>query len=138
MPCHTNDHDEKAIERAIKTVGCKPPQIKEGGTRLYCRGVQQMVAFYHELHEKKQTPACKSIQSIYEWYKETDKSKQTRKNYSKMVLYFHFEEYYFKEIVYLKEYSTESLIGNIGGYIGKFSVIIMINALHFCLNIRQK
>ena len=52
---------------------------------------------------------------MYDWYKEMDRPKRGRR---KVSLNFYFVDDYFKVIMYLKAYSTESLIGNIGGYIG--------------------
>ena len=118
-PCHASRSDEHAIERAVKEIGCRPRYIKLEGHEKVCTSAENTTAFENELHKKEschqKTPACESIKSMYDWYKEMDRPKRGRR---KVSLNFYFVDDYFKVITYLKAYSTESLIGNIGGYIG--------------------
>ena len=118
-PCHASRSDKHAIERAVKEIGCRPRYIKLESHEKVCTSAENTTAFENELHKKEschqKTPACESIKSMYDWYKEMDRPNRGRR---KVSLSFYFVDDYFKVITYLKAYSTESLIGNIGGYIG--------------------
>ena len=86
-----------------------------------CKTAKSITDFEKELVKKEsrhqKTPACESIRSMYDWYKESDLNEPKTEKRT-VSLHFHFVDDYFKIIRYLKAYSTESLIGNIGGYIG--------------------
>ena len=118
-PCQASRSDKHAIERAVKEIGCRPRYIKFESHEKVCTSAENTTAFENELHKKEschqKTPACESIKSMYDWYKEMDRPTRGRR---KVSLNFLFVDDYFKVITYLKAYSTESLIGNIGGYIG--------------------
>ena len=120
-PCHASQSDKHDIERAVKEVGCKPRYIMLTNHVENCTTAKSITDFEKELVKKEsrhqKTPACESIRSMYDWYKESDLNEPKTEKRT-VSLHFHFVDDYFKIIRYLKAYSTESLIGNIGGYIG--------------------
>ena len=117
-PCTAGNYDEKVIQNAVKSVGCRPPLIKVGTEIPICTQRQEFYKFGYALEAKEQTPPCKAIKSIYDWYKEYDHSKHGWLQENQMLLRFQFVENFYKEVIYLQEYTIETLIGNTGGYIG--------------------
>ena len=67
------------------------------------------------------------IQSMSEWHGEEDQTYwKNNKNWnaSKLIHEVYFEDVIFKEIQYLKKYTEDSLMGNVGGIIGKMEILI--------------
>ena len=117
-PCHDKDYDSYVIEKATRLVGCKFHASTAIKTIPFCNTSSQIRAFNYEL--TNQIPPCRRLISAYEWYTETDKSDENKNiNTSLVDLTIHYPNDFYKELIYTQEYSFESLIGNIGGYIGK-------------------
>ena len=78
------------------------------------------------------------IQSMSEWHGEEDQTywKNIENwNASKLIHEIYFEDVIFKEIQYLKKYTEDSLMGNVGGIIG--NIEILINDMFFKIYIFQ-
>ena len=125
-PCIEGPYDEKIIQNTIEKVGCAPAYLKANNSTRQCIETDYL-AFIDELMEKDHPPPCDAIESINEWHKRSkiricnDKNDTDCARSKNTVLFIniHFMDDIFKEIVYTKVYSVESLIANIGGYIGK-------------------
>ena len=79
---------------------------------------------------KEYPPPCESIQGLYEWHGEGDKA-AIRKfchrygnncENSDLIVEIIFTNEFYKEIVYSKKYTFETLIGNTGGYVGTLKI----------------
>ena len=130
-PCIEGPYDDKIIQKTIKRIGCAPAFLKAKNTTTLCNGMDYL-AFIDELKEKDHPPPCKTIKSMDEWHKTSKKEictkfhtqKCTRyETLKKILIHIHFLDDVFKEIVYTKVYSLESLVANIGGYVGKLNKI---------------
>jgi hypothetical protein len=116
-PCHDENHDEEIIRKAIANVKCKPRFIKTEDKAKFCETRSEHKSFYYQIHIEKQIPPCRSLQSIYDWYEE-ENLPQLPGELPRMDLIFAYEHDFYKEMIYLRGYTVESLIGNAGGYIG--------------------
>ena len=121
-PCHTQNHDQQVIKRATKLLECKYHDFDTANATRFCQKWSQVKAFKYELSKNIKNPPCRSLVSAYDWYKEDDLSKGY-KGEPKINLIFHYPDHFYKEIIYNKEYSFESLVGNIGGYIGNVNFL---------------
>ena len=113
------NHDQYVVDHIVSSVGCRPPHWKSQHKVPLCRSQKEMKSVLPPL-EKHQflnfVPPCRSITNFPFSYSEMDE----------MVL--RFPEYFqitmtcadptFKNIAQVKEYSTQTLIGNTGGYLG--------------------
>jgi len=135
IPCVDGQYDEQRLQEAIQTIGCKPAVIEIGNRTKHCDTIEKYTRFEEELISHDHAPPCKVIQSINELHGErlikTNEEKSKRKKQpilreakSILAIEIHFTNDVFKEIIYLKAYSIESLIGNAGGYIGKFDTAL--------------
>ena len=118
QPCHDKDYDNYVIQKATKLVGCQFHVSNAMKNIPFCNTSSQISAFKYELTNK--IPPCRRLISAYEWYTESDRSDDNENmNTSLVDLTIHYPNDFYKELIYTQEYSFESLIGNIGGYIGK-------------------
>ena len=113
------NHDQYVVDHIVSNVGCRPPHWESKHKVRLCRSQQEMKSVLPPL-EKHQflnfVPPCRSITNFPFSYSELDE----------MIL--RFPEYFqitmtcadptFKNIAQVKEYSTQTLIGNTGGYLG--------------------
>ena len=125
LPCIDRQYDNTIIQHAMETIGCKHSGIKLGSETPICKTRKEFMEFQYELYEKEHSPPCESVQSMYQWIEEADwtiKCNNTAKQFCKngrLTVQINFSDDLYKEIIYLKAYTIESLIGNTGGYIGK-------------------
>ena len=78
---------------------------------------------------------CQSIESLTYDYSETkgvDKSQESR-----FMVIVHFPNLKYRQIEHVQEYDLESLLGNIGGYIGLFLGYSLINFPKFICDLRN-
>ena len=78
---------------------------------------------------------CKSIESLNYDYSETKGISQD--NPSKFMVLVHFPNLKYRQITHVQEYDTESLVGNIGGYIGLFLGYSRINFPRFFIKLLE-
>ena len=133
-PCHSENHDQGIINRATKLVGCKYHAFDTTSNTTFCRTLSQVQAFNYEVRRNIKTPPCRSLVSVYDWYTEEDLSKFNRGE-PKIELTINYPDHLYKEFIYKKEYSIESLVGNIGGYIGNtnhFLIVLIHNRTFDC------
>ena len=113
--------DKQRIERAIESIGCKPVYVKSQINRPVCRQLEQISDYLMEMQRENTIPPCKSIQSLFDWYEDYNLSDLTwRQENSSLELNLYALQDYYKEIIYQRSYGIEALIGNTGGYIGRF------------------
>ena len=135
MPCIDGTYDEILVQNTAKSIGCIPSFIKLiNGTQI-CQSKEANSMFENELYEKEHPPPCKRIKSMYQWHKATQTLKDGRidtkpfkkicriERNKKFSITIHFLDGIYKEIVYKKMYTIETLIGNSGGYIGKYAMV---------------
>ena len=135
-PCVQGEYDSLRIQYAMKKVGCRPSIIETGKETKICETMQEYNRFEEQLTSDDFPPPCKEMESLDEWHgeriidteKELDEIRKRNKLLRKPKPILNIEIYFtddiFKEVIYLKAYSIESLLGNVGGYIGKFNTIL--------------
>ena len=139
IPCVDIQYDEHRIQEAIKTIGCKPSVIEIGNGTKHCDTLEEYNRFEEELALQDYAPPCREIQSLNAWHGEdamTQKHVDVLRSHNGilrngkyiLLIQVHFTNDIFKEVIYLKAYTIESLIGNAGGYIGKFHKVLYRNA----------
>ena len=116
-PCYDGNYDQHILERATRLVGCMYHVINTTETIPYCKRADQIDAFDLELAKQTRTNPCTSLRSAYDWYGEIDEL-QHYHGEPLLELKINYPDDFYKEVIYTREYSFESLIGNIGGYIG--------------------
>ena len=97
--------------------------------------MEQLMHFYYDdwLTPKKGTYPfpCQTIETLTYDYSESigiDK-----RNQSRFMVLVHFPNLKYREIIHVQEYDIESLVGNIGGYIGLFLGYSLINFPKFII-----
>ena len=130
-PCISDyEYDEKIIKETIESFGCKLPNIDPRNNASICKDKMLSSKFFNALYKKQHHPPCHRIQTInimdkeYETFeKKKDNDEQASKIIRKLNHRINFEDNYFKEMIYIKDYTFLSLFANAGGYIGKLSEI---------------
>ena len=75
---------------------------------------------------------CQTIENLS--YEYTEKSGEDARNQSRFMVLVHFPSLKYRQIVHVQEYDIESLVGNIGGYIGLFLGYSLINFPRFVMS----
>ena len=127
--------DEKILEKFMSVVGCKPPHWDIIGDQQPCAKPGKMQMFGQPFVEwipnvpsmqilDDLPPPCQDILEIHYEYSETkwDKAEfaglDVETDFFEVNLAFPSSTY--KEIIHVKEYDADSLVGYVGGYIGMF------------------
>ena len=143
-PCIEEEYDDQITLITAKEVGCKHPVSKISYQN--CSNKEDIEKFNHELYDVDPTikylPPCRSLISLSEWqgedsiqcksfcqFNDEKDKKKKEENIAKCMsrceksqglgIQIIFNDYIFREVVYSKVISVESLLGNSGGYIGK-------------------
>ena len=119
-PCVKGNYDSEIEKSLIADLKCKPPTIQPGSNVSDCKGLDNL-NFQNILMNNDHPPPCKKIHSISVREGEEDQAWWSNGNNDepKMMVEIYFDDEEFKEIQYVKDYTTISLVGNTGGYIGK-------------------
>ena len=133
--CIDGPYDEMVLQRVIQSIGCKPAFIKSmNGTKL-CKSKEEILSFEKVLYKTKHPPPCKCIKSVYETQTTTQtpigrkiSSKPNlshcngaKKAINRFSITIRILDDIYKETVYSKLYTIETMVGNTGGYIGKWA-----------------
>ena len=129
-PCNKEwkTDDEKILTRIMNKVGCEPPHWKLHSHFPTCDTMEKMKSSSIPPAFNLDTNLLKNLDSpCHQIYvithdsvrKETTYWKQRRKNVTRMIK-FDFRMRYYEEISHIRLYDAESLVGNVGGYIGLF------------------
>ena len=130
-PCLDGPYDEQAIQYAVTTIGCKSSLLEIGNEKKLCDTLEDFKKLHLQLISNDQPHPCTQIQSMNEWQEEKLVLNSTSfefrtlrvSNSTTLVIEINFLDDFYKEFIYLKAYTLESLIGNAGGYIGKYNVM---------------
>ena len=123
------DLDRKHFEGISRVLPCRPPYIMQANELVPCRSQEEMLECHFLLldHlEKLKYPPCRSVKKMDIHYLELDLPQRER---SSITMRATFIDQTYTEIVRVKAFDMNALIGNIGGYIGIFvgySLIMMI------------
>ena len=147
----TTDYDSKIKESVYQQVGCRPFYINKTSVQDICNTKEQMseiskklLSFFHRSSGGEiGIPPCTEVQRIqiehvsepsyYTTYDEINQNFQrhNKTNDTWFEIRYDIQTDTFKEIKQNRAYTTQSLIGNVGGYLGLligFSFIDIINA----------
>ena len=117
-------YDERIMERTITEVGCRPPTTKVGISYPLCNATQDRQFKKKLVDDAFHPPPCASIQSMSETNEEEDQRWMLNQkhpwNQSMLIHEIYFQDNIYKEIEYMRKYTWESLIGNVGGVIGRY------------------
>lgn len=127
QPCIAEkEYDNIAIQETVEAFGCKLPNIDIENNASICNGKVISSKFYNAIFKNQHRPPCQGIQTINIEDKEFEtmerkktNEKKASKVLRKLVHRIYFEDDYFKEMIYIKDYTFLSLFANVGGYIGK-------------------
>ena len=157
-PClhHTNfDNDYK--DRLMEEIGCVPPYWKTTRNFSQCQSQTQMKMFAREAFKayngnmedvrdivqpcielKKITYSHTDTEYESKSYKEYFPGLEPKYNESSTAFFIDFSNSDFKEIKEVEAFGIESLVGNVGGYIGLFLGLSIIQLPTFCVFWGQK
>ena len=134
-PCIEGWYDDVILKSAMRASGCKSSVIITNDSYPICNTTQSFLEFNMAWKVKEYPPPCESIQGLYEWHGEGDKAAirkfchrygNTCEN-SDLIVEIIFTNEFYKEIVYSKKYTFETLIGNTGGYVGTLKFERLLN-----------
>ena len=118
-PCVDGNYDDEIEKSIIAAFDCKPPTIQPGANVSDCKGLDT-TKFQNELINNDHPPPCEKIRSIS--VREGEEDQVWWENWDsdpKLMIEIYFDDEEFRTIQYVKDYTTTSLVGNTGGYIGK-------------------
>ena len=129
-PCIRGNYDKHIVDSAMRAAGCKISVIMTNDSFPICQTEKSFKEFESTWKVKEHPLPCNTIQSLYEWHGEGDEKDVKRycKAYrncgkpgedSNLIIQIVFTNDFYKEVVHIKKYSFEALIGNTGGYVGK-------------------
>ena len=126
-PCyeHSKDWDQYVISQMLDRTGCTPPQLFDkklpNCTNNASMQKHNIVVdgFANPEFVEQFTEPCDEIQSISYNIEEFEKKPNTALN-SSTDIFFLFKYGKYKDILHIQSFNVESLIGNMGGYIGLF------------------
>jgi len=116
-------HDKYIMNSVMNDVGCRPPYWKSSANLSFCQSFDEMMNFIpHPATDRVESydPPCKHIERLDFNYQEIDISP----NFGNMNDTFSIKQWYdqirFRDTIQTKAYPFESLVGNMGGYMGLF------------------
>ena len=113
------NHDQHVIEEVIFNAGCRPPHWTSKQNVPLCRSQEEMRKVLLPLRKHEfldYTPPCRSITNLPFYYEEIDEDTDSDPAHFRIAMTS--ADTTFKNVEQIKEYSTQNLIGNIGGYLG--------------------
>ena len=133
------NHDQYVMENLISAAGCRPPHWTSKKDVRICNSQEEMLKVLpplkkHELLDF--VPPCRSITNIPFSYSETEDHGMHSREYFKITMTC--ADPSFKNIVQVREYSVQNLIGNTGGYLGLILGCSIINLPFFLHRIYRK
>jgi hypothetical protein len=123
--CIEGWYDDTIYERSILKIGCIPAYWPIQLDLPKCKRPEEYQNIVDELDWTKHDNPCIAIEKVYDSFDEDDQSawvpsgKWPDKK-GLLQLRFIFPDKRFVEVMYTKEYSFESFVGNAGGYLGLF------------------
>ena len=121
-------YDEKAKSNRIASVGCVPPywksQYPEDNFQI-CSNKTDMKTLYRDADWNRHTTPCRRMTRLTTNYMEFptiyhDKEVGPEYQDQYLAVYLYFPRASFKNIVLVRAFDIQTLIGNVGGYIGLF------------------
>ena len=112
------NHDQYVMQQIISKAGCRPPHWDLKNYPL-CQSQEEMKRVLAPLkkHEYLEyTPPCRSVTNLPFSYQEIDEDVERDPAY--FVISMAGGDPTFKSVEQIKEYSGQTLVGNIGGYLG--------------------
>ena len=120
-PCTNGNYDHALVQNIINEIGCKTFPIKESNETEFCKTKMAYRKFQKMLRLNNYPPPCLGITSMSKQQGETQNVKGSS-NLASVIISVRFMDDSFKKLVYLQAYTIESLVGNVGGYIGLYSI----------------
>ena len=124
------DYDHDILQEVVSSVGCTPPYIASYGNQNVCSNQAQMrlvneKIMDHFSGDNHRHLPCRGIERISYATTESD-MKQTTPPY--FTITYKYGDLTYKEIRLKRAYTVQSLVGNVGGFIGLFLgyTIVMI------------
>ena len=119
-------HDQVIRRNIMEEVGCQPPHWDKITDLPKCSSPKQMKYFY-EMNVSAQYPPCKQIKKVIYAYEELKYIDDNPWEWTKVPndtlfkVMIEFKDSSFMEIMHVRAFDIESLIGNAGGYLGLFT-----------------
>ena len=129
-PCDDEwrEYDKKARNHSVVSVGCIPPYWKSQYSEekfQICSDPKDMNTFYQDAEMNRHTFPCRRMTRLTTNFMEFptirhDKEFGPEYRDKYFAVYFYFPRASFKNIVLVRAFDIQTLIGNAGGYIGLF------------------
>ena len=129
-PCDEEwrEYDKKARNHSVVSVGCIPPYWKSQYSEEkfpICSDPNDMKTFYQDAEWNRHTTPCRRMTRLTTNFMEfptTEHDKEVGTEYRDkyFAVYLYFPRASFKNIVLVRAFDIQTLIGNAGGYIGLF------------------
>ena len=121
-PCNENwkEHDASHLSHIIESVGCQPNHWKINSSKPICNSFEQHDKITKELFKQEGfMPPCRSVEILKKTTKGTElegfRCIHSSGSYLNLKVYLD-EEAFYKEIVLVRAYPIQNLIGNAGKY----------------------
>ena len=121
-PCNENwkEHDASHLRYIIENVGCQPKHWKINSSKPICNSFEQHDKATKEVFRHEGfMPPCRSVEILKKttkWTKPKEhRCEKSSGSYLNLRVYLD-EESFYKEIVLVRAYTIQSLIGNAGNY----------------------
>ena len=145
---HGSDYDEMIRKQIIDSVGCRPSYWSSNTTKPKCSSNEEYQSIMAHLFDqssrtntsKDYLEPCIDIERLQIEYSESDHEKfpygeKDNDDDDWLMIKYIIQATKFKEIKQNRAYSTQSLIGNLGGYIGLFLGYALLNLPSMALEI---
>ena len=154
---HHTDHDKDYKDKAMEAAGCIPPYWKTTRNFSRCQSQTQMKILAREAFKaynghledvRDIVKPCIELKKITFSHSDTEydikssmefsRGLELKNNDSITKIFIDFANSDFKEIKEVEAFGIESLVGNVGGYIGLFLGLSIIQLPTFCVFLGQR
>ena len=160
-PCFDmDDYDTSVLEEIVSDIGCRPHYLNSTSVSKVCNSTREiqsiflrhLAAFHRDQQAKKDIPPCTDVQRLQldysikavnlTWYDEVTENQVqpnvTRNDNHWFEIVFEMQTDSFKEITQKRAYTLQSLIGNLGGYLGIFIGFTLLDLLTLIISLHKK
>ena len=160
-PCFDmDDYDTSVLDAIISDIGCRPHYLNSTSISKVCNSTHEiqsifyrhLAAFHRDQQAKNDIPPCTDVQRIQldysikavnsTWYDEVTETQVqqnlTRNDNHWFEIVLEMQTDSFKEITQKRAYTLQSLIGNLGGYLGIFIGFTLLDLFTLIISLHKK
>ena len=150
-----DDYDTSVLDEIISDIGCRPHYLNSTKISKVCNSTREiqsifyrhLAAFHRDQQAKNDIPPCTDVQRLQldysikavnsTWYDEVTEN-VTRNDNHWFEIVFEMQTDSFKEITQKRAYTLQSLIGNLGGYLGIFIGFTLLDLFTLIISLHKK